>query len=55
MAGDNINDDKSNGSLAMGEGNMRTLRGAVEISKLVSKNRYDQRVLNIQNIQDHSS
>ena len=33
MAGDNINDDKSNGSLAMGEGNMRTLRGTVEIIK----------------------
>ena len=27
--------------------NMRTLRGAVEISKLVSKNIYDERVLNI--------
>ncbi len=42
MAGDNINDDKSNGSVAMREENMRTLRGAVEISKLVSKNRYDE-------------
>jgi hypothetical protein len=48
MVGDNINNDKSNGSVAMREDIMRTLRGAVEISKLVSKNRYDERVLNIQ-------
>jgi hypothetical protein len=40
MAGDNINDNKSNGSVAMREENLRTLRGAVEISKLISKNRY---------------
>jgi hypothetical protein len=33
---------KSKGSVAMREENMRTLRGAVEISKLVSKNRYDE-------------
>jgi nitrite reductase/ring-hydroxylating ferredoxin subunit/multimeric flavodoxin WrbA len=48
MTGDNINDVKSNGSVAMREDIMRTLRGAVEMSKLVSKNRYDERVLNIQ-------
>jgi nitrite reductase/ring-hydroxylating ferredoxin subunit/multimeric flavodoxin WrbA len=48
MVGDDINDDKSNGSVAMREDIIRTLRGAVEMSKLVSKNRYDERVLNIQ-------
>jgi nitrite reductase/ring-hydroxylating ferredoxin subunit/multimeric flavodoxin WrbA len=48
MVGDKINNDKPNGSVAMHEDIMRTLRGAVEMSKLVSKNRYDERVLNIQ-------
>jgi nitrite reductase/ring-hydroxylating ferredoxin subunit/multimeric flavodoxin WrbA len=48
MVGDKINNDKSNSSVAMREDIMRTLRGAVEMSKLVSKNRYDERVLNIQ-------
>jgi hypothetical protein len=32
----------------MREDIMRTLRGAVEMSRLVSSNRYDEKVLNIQ-------
>ena len=32
----------------MREDIMRTLRGAVEMSRLVSSNRYDDKVLNIQ-------
>jgi hypothetical protein len=32
----------------MREDIMRTLRGAIEMSRLVSSNRYDENVLNIQ-------
>jgi hypothetical protein len=28
---------------------MRTVRGAIEMSRLISSNRYDEKVLNIQN------
>ena len=49
MVGEGIDDGKPKSSNLMHEDIMRTLRGAVEMSRLVSSNRYDERVLSIQN------
>jgi hypothetical protein len=49
MVGEGIDDGKPKSSILMHEDIMRTLSGAVEMSRLVSSNRYDERVLSIQN------
>ncbi|CAN5449939.1 hypothetical protein BH18THE2_BH18THE2_35900 [soil metagenome] len=36
-------------SVMMREDSMKTLRGAIEMSRLISSNSYDEKVLNIQN------
>jgi nitrite reductase/ring-hydroxylating ferredoxin subunit/multimeric flavodoxin WrbA len=42
------NNSKPNPSVLMREDIMRTVRGAIEMSRLISNNRYDEKVLNIQ-------
>ena len=46
---DGEGNSKPKPSVMMREDIMRTLRGAIEMSRLISSNRYDEKVLNIQN------
>jgi hypothetical protein len=39
---------RTNPSVMMREDIMRTLRGSIEMSRLISSNRYDEKVLKIQ-------
>jgi hypothetical protein len=49
---DGEHNNKPKPSVMIREDIMRTVRGAIEMSRLISSNRYDEKVLNIQN---HSS
>jgi hypothetical protein len=49
---DGEGNNKPKPSVMMHEDIMRTLRGTIEMSRLISSNRYDEKVLNIQS---HSS